>query len=97
MDLGVDRRELRAPELDLALCWGAAAHSGIDPEVCQVVSRLFVDGPSAEATRLEPLAELSEETARSVPGRRRQVHIAMTAGHILNISDEEASAPRGPE
>jgi hypothetical protein len=54
----------------------------MQPEVREVMPRLFVYTPGAEANGLEPEAKVREETFGSLPGRARQIHINVTiAGH----------------
>ena len=81
MDSGIDTGKLRAPEMDLTLLRAAAVHAGVQPEVRQVIARLLVDGPCTEAELLEPLAELSEKSARLMQSMPRQIDIPMTACH----------------
>jgi hypothetical protein len=54
----------------------------MQPEVREVIPRLFVYGPRTDANGLEPHAKLREETSGSVQSRARQIHINVTiAGH----------------
>ena len=56
----------------------------MQPEVREVIPRLFVHSPGTEANGLEPDAKVREESSGSVPGRARQFHINVTiAGHGL--------------
>jgi hypothetical protein len=80
--LRVDCRESCAAKLHLVLLrGGAVGHEAVDPEIRQVIARLFLDSPRGVAQSDQPFFKFGEEATGLMQSASRQVHILMAACH----------------